>query len=219
MGLRKLLKGLLSGTSIALGVAGLLVFVWLGIRCFCLPSEALAIGLSLSAGAILTGHLIRFKPGYRTGYAAMILALLSLVVLPFRPSGGGAASNPASVIGSLRTINTAEITYASTYRNGYSPSLSTLGPPLKGTGPSAAAAALIDSTLAGAGNTSEKSGYRFVYSPGPRNTQGQIVSYSITASPMQLGVTGSNYYYTDQTGVIRCNTTGTASGTDSPIAG
>ncbi len=31
--------------------------------------------------------------------------------------------------------------------------------------------------------------------------------------------TGTNYYYTDQSGVIRQNSTTTASGTDSPIGG
>ena len=51
-------------------------------------------------------------------------------------------------VGSMRTINTAEITYASTYNSGYSRSLSALGSPAAGSEPSALAAGLIDSVLA-----------------------------------------------------------------------
>src|SRR2546427_11997753 len=38
------------------------------------------------------------------------------------------AANQASAVGSLRTLNTANITYASTYNTGYSSALSYLGP-------------------------------------------------------------------------------------------
>ena len=37
------------------------------------------------------------------------------------------AANQASAVGSLRTINTVEVAYASTYRTGYSPTLAALG--------------------------------------------------------------------------------------------
>ena len=39
------------------------------------------------------------------------------------------AANQASAVGSLRTLNTAQITYASTYNTGYSDSLANLAPP------------------------------------------------------------------------------------------
>ncbi len=42
------------------------------------------------------------------------------------------------------------------------------------------------------------------------DAKGRINSYSITASPIQPGVTGTNYYYTDQTGVIRHKATAAA---------
>ena len=43
------------------------------------------------------------------------------------------AANEASAVGSLRTINTAEVTYASTYpSNGFASALTTLGPPSGG---------------------------------------------------------------------------------------
>ena len=38
------------------------------------------------------------------------------------------AANQASAVGSLRTLNTAEITYATTYNTGYTANLRELGP-------------------------------------------------------------------------------------------
>jgi len=123
------------------------------------------------------------------------------------------AANQASAVGSLRTINTAEITYASTYNAGYSPTLAALAPPASGT-PSATAAGLIDSVLAGG----TKSGYTFAYAPGAA-VGGRIDTYTLNANPVTPGTTGTNYYFTDQSGVIRQNSAGVASATDSPLAG
>ncbi len=127
------------------------------------------------------------------------------------------AANQASAVGSLRTLNTGEITYASTYNVGYTSQLSYLGPPTTGN-PTSTAAGLVDSILAGAANASAKSGYAFNYTP-TSLTAGRMDIYTLTASPLTAGTTGTNYYFTDQSGVIRQNSTGTASASDSPIAG
>ena len=124
------------------------------------------------------------------------------------------AANQASAVGSLRTINTCEITYVSTYNTGYTTALSTLGPPTSGN-PTASAAGLIDSVLAGG----TKSGYSFVYAAGTADSTGRINSYTLNANPITVGTTGQNYYYTDQSAVIRQNTSATASSSDSPIGG
>jgi len=123
------------------------------------------------------------------------------------------AANQASAVGSLRTLNTAEITYSSTYNVGFSETLSYLAPPASGN-PTSTAAGLIDSILA----LGAKSGYSFTYSTGPSDSTGRINTYSFTAIPITSS-TGTNYYFTDQSGVIRQNSTTTASATDSPIAG
>jgi type IV pilus assembly protein PilA len=123
------------------------------------------------------------------------------------------AANQASAVGSLRTINTAEITYASTYNSGYSGSLTDLAPPT-GTTPTASAAGLIDSVLA----AGVKSGYSFTYAPGA-SVGGRYDTYTLNANPVTAGTTGTNYYFTDHSGVIRQNSTGTASSSDSPLAG
>src|SRR5262250_2420142 len=67
------------------------------------------------------------------------------------------AANEASAVGSLRTINTACVTYSTTYQSvGYPSSLAALGPAASATSTSAD---LIDSVLAGG----TKSGYSFAY--------------------------------------------------------
>jgi len=117
------------------------------------------------------------------------------------------AANQASAVGSLRTINTVEVAYASTYNTGYSATLADLG----GTAGTSAAAGLIDSVLAGG----TKSGYSFVYAASAA-VNNVVNQYTLNANPLSAQ-TGTNYYYTDATMVIRVNNTATAGTTDSPI--
>ena len=125
------------------------------------------------------------------------------------------AANQASAVGSLRTLNTAEVTYSSTYNVGFTATMSYLAPPTTaGANPTSTAAGLIDSVLAGG----SKSGYAFAYSSGTPDSAGRINEYQFTGSPITSS-TGTNFYFTDQSGVIRQNSTATAGSTDSPIAG
>ena len=127
------------------------------------------------------------------------------------------AANEASAVGSVRTINTSEVTFASTYSDvGYSSDLASLGGSCGTTvQPTSTAACLIDSVLAGAtASTSPKSGYFFVYT----NTPGTpSIFYTITAQPANRGQTGQRTFFSDQSGVIRFDATGTATATSSPI--
>src|SRR5271169_2329155 len=59
------------------------------------------------------------------------------------------AANQASAVGSLRTLNTAEITYSSTFNVGFSQTLAYLSPPAGAANPASTAAGLIDSVLSG----------------------------------------------------------------------
>jgi type IV pilus assembly protein PilA len=126
------------------------------------------------------------------------------------------AANQASAVGSLRTINTAEITYASTYNTGYSATLLNLQPPATGATPTTTSAGLIDSVLA----AGVKSGYTFTYSAtlGTGSTT-RYDTYTIHADPTAVGTTGTNYYFTDESGVIRQDSTTTATAASSPIGG
>lgn len=123
------------------------------------------------------------------------------------------AANQASAIGSCRIINTAEVTYSSSYGQGYTTTLLQLGPPASGPITSAAAG-LIDSVLA----AGSKSGYNFTYSPQLPDSRGYYNGFTINANPATVGQTGTAYYFSDQTLVIRGTTTGVATASDSPVA-
>jgi len=123
------------------------------------------------------------------------------------------AANQASAVGSLRTLNTSEVTYATTYPAGYSPDLVSLGPPASGAVPTVTSAGLVDSVLA----AGTKSGYTFTYVT--TAVSSRYDTYTLNASPTTAGTTGTNFYFTDQTGVIRQNSTAAAAASDSPIGG
>ena len=109
------------------------------------------------------------------------------------------AANEASSVGSLRTLNTSEITYNTTYPNvGFTCTLSALGPPASGASASSSAAGLVDSNL----SSGNKSGYTFT--AGTCNTASSIaVDYQWKATPQSVGTTGQRYFCTDASGVIR----------------
>ena len=144
------------------------------------------------------------------------------------------AANQASAVGSIRSINTEEVAYTTTYTLGFSYSLGALGTNGASTADNAG---LIDSVLA----SGVKSNYQFEYTanavlpyagagcavnPLPGFTQSGSVgsnipvsTYAINASPLACATGNGNYYYSDQTGVIRMNNTAVAGTTDSPLAG
>jgi type IV pilus assembly protein PilA len=112
------------------------------------------------------------------------------------------AANEASAVGSTRTINTSAVTYSSTYpANGYPASLAALGTPVGACTATPAQACLLDSVL----SAGTKSGYTFVWT-GDGNTPS--VGYTINATPVSVGTTGQRMFCSDQSGVIRYNTTG-----------
>jgi type IV pilus assembly protein PilA len=115
------------------------------------------------------------------------------------------AANQASAVASLRTLNTSVTLFNNNYLV-YPSALTDMAP---SSTPSSTAADLIDSILA----AGTKSGYSFVWSGG-----GASGTYSITAQPVSLNTTGTIYYYTNQSLVIRSNPAGVA-GSTSPAIG
>ena len=120
------------------------------------------------------------------------------------------AANEASAVGSLRTINTAVVTYSTTYGIGYPAALANLGPASSATSTSAD---LIDSVL----SAGSKSGYTFTFTAAAA-VNGSVNSYTLTAAPITRGTTGQRTFFTDQSGVIRADATGTADATSTPIS-
>ncbi len=143
---------------------------------------------------------------------AIILVIAAIAIPSFIRSR--IAANQASAIESLRVLGTAEATYSAIYGNGYSLTLSMLGPPPSGTDTSAAAAGLVDDLL----GSGLKSGYSFTYSPTFLDPSSRYNGYTIMANPVQLGISGANFYYTDETHIIRVNQTSPAGSTDSYVA-
>lgn len=113
------------------------------------------------------------------------------------------AANESSAVASIRTINTAMITYQSTYPTvGYAAALTNLGG-LSPCVPSSTTACLIDSVLA----SGTKSGYNFTAtgSGGPPMTQ-----YFATAVPITINQTGIRSFCSFEDAVIRVQPTGGA---------
>ena len=143
---------------------------------------------------------------------AILLVIAAIAIPNFLHSK--VAANQASAVASLRSLNTAEVAYASTYSSGFSANMVYLAPPTSGGNPNSTAAGFIDSVLA----AGAKSGYSFAYSAGAADSLGRINSFNFIAVPMNSFV-GRNYYYIDQAGVIRMNASTTAGASDSPIGG
>ena len=109
------------------------------------------------------------------------------------------AANEASAVGSLRTLNTAAVTYLDTYGH-YPPSLRSFGPSASGK-PSEEAAELVDPVLAGG----QKSGYLFTYRSYPGFGAAHVGSYTIQADPLEPGSSGYRRFSTDQSGALFAN--------------
>jgi type II secretory pathway pseudopilin PulG len=144
-------------------------------------------------------------------WAALVVLILVVlaIALPNLLRSRMATGEPQST-GTLRTLNTALITYATTYNQGFPESLRKLGPAPSGQ-PDANNAEVLDQVMAGRAeggraNSFVKSGYRFTYWPGPRDAKGQITTYTITARPLEFGKTGSRSYFTSESAVIRATT-------------
>jgi prepilin-type N-terminal cleavage/methylation domain-containing protein len=114
------------------------------------------------------------------------------------------AANESSAVASLRTINTAMITYNSTYPSqGYAASLPVLGPDANPCTPSSTNACLIDSALA----AGWKAGYNFAATGGaPQN--GANTNYFASAVPVTLKVTGNRSFCAVDDAVVRVQPSG-----------
>jgi type IV pilus assembly protein PilA len=128
------------------------------------------------------------------------------------------AANEASAVASIRTVNTSEVVYSSTYNvpGVFSATLLALGDNaspancLPTVVPTSAAACLIDPALEATTKALPKSGYYFTYVVGAG-------TYTINGDPASQGSTGVRGFFSDQTVVIRALAGGSASATDSPI--
>jgi type IV pilus assembly protein PilA len=117
------------------------------------------------------------------------------------------AANESSAVGSVRTLTTAQVTYSTTYGTGYT-TLAQLGGPA-GCAAAAATACLIDPVL----TLGTKSGYTVDSQPntGAGTTVSPFNGFETNATPLSAS-TGTRAFCSDNSGVIRYNTTGGAIG-------
>jgi type IV pilus assembly protein PilA len=114
------------------------------------------------------------------------------------------AANEASAVGSIRTINTAEVTYNSTWGVGYATALTNLGGAV-GCAATSTTACLIDPVL----SAGTKSGYTFA-AVGNNTVGGVTNAYEVNGTPQTYQTTGTRAFCSDQSGVIRYITNGSA---------
>jgi type IV pilus assembly protein PilA len=121
-------------------------------------------------------------------------------------------ANETSAVGSLKALNESVLLYSNSYGS-FPHVLSDMGPTSGGTAPTSTSADLIDAVL----SSGIKSGYRFVYAAGATDPAGNVLSYTITATPVAVGSTGQRSFFTDQSGTIRQTSSGTADVTSPPL--
>jgi len=143
-----------------------------------------------------------------------IIGILAAIAVPgllrARMSG-----NEASAIGSMRTVNSAQVTYAATCGgDGYAQDLATLATP-----PTSGGDAFIGADLSV--NGVQKSGYLIALEAGANslavrtsantcNGTNSFSTYHATATPGTVGQTGTRAFATNNSGAIFQNFTGAA---------
>jgi type IV pilus assembly protein PilA len=138
---------------------------------------------------------------------AIILIMTAIAIPNYMRSR--LVANESSAAQSLRTINTAAITFSTTYQDvGFPSSLAALG----GVEPCTASstnACILDQVL----SSGTKAGYNF-------NLTGDgltpSVGYTATATPVSLGTSGQRMFCTDQSSVIRFSSSGAGCTNASP---
>ena len=164
--------------------------------------------------------MIKKQKGFSLIELLIVVAIILIIAAIAIPNllRSRMAANEASAVGSLRSINTADATFLSVYGHSFAPTLLALGGPTSGA-PTCLIANLVDPTLGQ--DPATKSGYTIAYAPGTADkgdaSCASVVTYGVSATPVTFQQTGTRGFFTDQTGVIRADPSGTATVASNPL--
>jgi len=185
----------------------------------------LCFGLLTGLPAIILGHISRGNieqsrgrltgagmalAGLILGYVSIFSSILIIaaIMIP-NLMRSRISANESAAASTVRTINTTQITYSTTYpEQGYARDLATLGPGSSNNCSSGTAehACLLDNVLAGpqctAGHWCSKSGYKYSVSA-ICDSAGPCSNYVVTATPMIFGSTGRKSFCATSDAVVR----------------
>jgi type IV pilus assembly protein PilA len=189
-----------SGKAIVSLICGLLFFIpLLFIAAIVLGHLALSeirksAGRLKGEGIAVAGMVL----GYMWIAGIPIVLILSAIAIP-NLLRARTAANEASVVASVRTLGIAEIGYATSHPDqGYTCSLSDL--------------AATQSSVGSLG-TGQKSGYVFELTGCIPGTEGGAnVKYQVVAYPLRANQTGTRVFCSDESGVIKMDSSGSARG-------
>ena len=141
---------------------------------------------------------MRRQVGFSLVELLIVIAIILVIAAIAIPSllRSKMSANEASAVGSIRTIATAETTYAVAYPQiGYADTLTKLASPPSGQPVDQSHAGLLDSVLGCSSQPCSKAGYQFSIV----NVTGTPASaYEITATPQVVGQTGRRGFCGDQ---------------------
>jgi|SRR5689334_2564096 len=137
---------------------------------------------------------------------AIILIIAAIAIPNLLRSKMSAADSAAA--STIRTLNTAEVSYATSYPSwGYADTFTKLGPnPAPPLCAPDTGACLIDNTFTvSAAGPSPKGGYQYYIqgAAAAAGAAGPIGDYAVTAEPITLGSTGTNVYCSTADAVVR----------------
>ena len=155
---------------------------------------------------------MRKQKGYSLSELLIVVAIILIIAAIAIPNllRARIAANESSAASGIRTINTAEVSFNSSYPTfGYAASLANLGDAANqcpATPPTNLNACLIDNNLATNGAGAGKSGYTYKYTPKAGTIAGSFVDYQISADPVSPNQTGVRSFCSFSDAVVRVQT-------------